>query len=250
MAYLARYANSHCSSANQVGENRLTLPRINFFTWFLIWRVPTLRILLNFAKCDENWELEEGLVGTVFQKVLRSKFPEWVILFPEVNIWTPEDASLQNKQSEKYYLPVLRNLLYPRFSGFANTMCAMKSAGNFKFTKIYDITLLYQKHIPSGSAADDTMYTPTLLESFTSKSPITITINVQTKSLSRIPVKRTKLERYLEHTWRDKDKLLIQLRTKAPHIENSASASLPNSLLQPEKPSSSIEGLISNDPSI
>ena len=82
---------------------QFSLPIINFFSWFLVWRVPTVKILLHMLKSDENWELELKSLSFVFSRLLRSKFSEWVVLFPEVNIWTPNGAALQGQVSNKYF---------------------------------------------------------------------------------------------------------------------------------------------------
>ncbi|EAZ63020.2 predicted protein, partial [Scheffersomyces stipitis CBS 6054] len=211
IAYLARHTNNAKSTKEASSQqNNLTLPEINFFSWFLLWKVPNIRLLLNFAKCDENWELEDDLICSVFEKTMSSKFPQWIVLFPEVNIWSQENAYLQKIQSEKYFLPILSNLLYPRFSGFFNAVHAIKSASTYRFNELLDITIAYQS---SEIREDDSkIYTPTLMEIFASESQITVTINISTKPISRIPIKRMKLERYLEHVWRSKDELLSQLQ--------------------------------------
>lgn len=179
----------------------------------MVWRMPCFRVLCNMAKCDENWELDTSLLEPVFEEIQRSKFPEWIVLFPEVNIWTKEDAELQKLQCEKFYLPVLLNVLYPRFSGFYNVINALSSKSNFKFSKLYDISIIYhQKNRVS----------PSLIGFFASEAPLTVTVHIKSKFLSRVPVKRSKLERYLEHAWVEKDRLLIQLESEGvPTLSSS-----------------------------
>lgn len=228
MAYLARYSDSKSQTENEL----LTLPRINFFSWFLLWRIPTLRILFNQAKCDENWELEQPLSEFFFRKILMSQNPEWIVLFPEVNVWTEADSALHKKQSEKYYLPILQNVLYPRFSSFYNVITTLHTKENYKVSNLYDITILYKKQqnpVHEG-VTDEDYYVPfkppTLLQIFSSQVPITVTINVKSKVLSRISVKRKRLERWLEHSWVDKDKLISHMCTSAPIVEVPKSTSL------------------------
>ncbi|KAK6462276.1 hypothetical protein DFJ63DRAFT_152573 [Scheffersomyces coipomensis] len=227
MAYLANYSIKKTNSTNL--ENRIRLPRINFFSWFTIWRLPTLRIFFNMAKCDENWELDESILEVVFSEVLHSKTPEWLVLFPEVNILTEGNLLLQKQQSERLCLPVLNNLLYPRFSGIFNVVTAINKKNSFKFTKIYDITILYQRE----GCVENIFRAPTLVETFaSSSSPITVHIIVKARFLSRLPSKRAKLERYIEHAWIDKDKQLAQLKEKQTfEIQNSQATKNCNSPL-------------------
>lgn len=191
-------------------SEKLNLPVTNFFSWFLVWRVPTIKILLHMLKSDENWEIDQKSLGFVFSRLLRSKLSQWIVLFPEVNIWTKEGAGLQRQLSNKYYLPHLNHLLYPRFSGFANIISALESSKPHPYSNLYDVTILYsQRHLKHF------LYNPpSLLEMFSCRNQIIVTIHIKVRPVSRIPVKRQKLERYLEHLWRHKDKLLCQLKTE------------------------------------
>lgn len=133
-------------SLQQDNEKELaqfTLPRVNFFTWFTTWKIPTLKMFFNIARCDENWELETELNHQVFDKIRKSKTPEWVVVFPEVNIFTKEAVKIHNEMSDKYYLVKLKNLLYPRFSGFYNAVQLLQDTA---FSRLYDITIVYYKN--------------------------------------------------------------------------------------------------------
>ncbi|WEJ96352.1 putative acyltransferase [Yamadazyma tenuis] len=116
--FAINYLSRHSFSKNK----ELEVPVVNFFTWFLLWKVPNINILRNMAKCDENWELDHSLNEVFFSKLFASKKVEWLVLFPEVNIFTAESSALQKIQCEKFYLPLLKNLLYPRFSSLHNVV--------------------------------------------------------------------------------------------------------------------------------
>lgn len=229
MAYLARFSNNVKPSGKETLQTfkHLTLPRINFFSWFRLWRVPSLRVLINLAKCDENWELEQSLNKVVFGSVMKTKVPEWIVLFPEVNIWTEEDSCLQKVQSEKFFLPKLQKVLYPRFSAFYNVISTLNKKKHSKFNKLYDVSILYDFGFENNQCLPSTIsgpanteafvqsgipfdISPNLIEIFSSATPITIYINVKSKTLQRIPTKRNKMEKWLEHTWVEKDKFLEQ----------------------------------------
>lgn len=191
---------------------QFSLPIINFFSWFLVWRVPTVKILLHMLKSDENWELELKSLSFVFSRLLRSKFSEWVVLFPEVNIWSPNGAALQGQVSNKYFLPKFNHLLYPRFSAFFNIISILNQSKPHAYLNMYDITILYTRN---GHGTISNQYKPpTLLDIFASAEPITVIVYVKIRSVSRIPTKRKKLEKYLEHLWIHKEKVISQLKAE------------------------------------
>lgn len=195
--YLARYS--------YFVNNDIEIPIVNFFTWFLIWKIPTLRILVNLAKNDENWELDTSLSEIFFNKLLESKKTEWLVLFPEVNIFTRESCYLQKLQSEKFYLPIFNNVLYPRFSSFYNVITMINSRNNYKFNKLYDLTIHYYK---VNENKEKIYFSPSLLDIFGSNENITINIDIKFKNITRVSHNRSKLERWLEKDWIEKDSYL------------------------------------------
>lgn len=223
MAYLAKHSLAYNKSHDSLNDH-LFLPRINFFTWFKIWRVPSFRVLYNIAKCDENWELEQNFSERAFSCLVRSKLPEWIILFPEVNIWTEENHSLQECQCKKFFLPNLRHLLYPRFSGFYNVLSTLKKKKCYKYTKLYDLTLLYENRATAQSSQDgiknsllqkhileQKFSSPTLRSIFSSNYETIVHVLIKTKQLNRIPSRRNKMEKWLEKNWIAKDKTLEKM---------------------------------------
>ncbi|ODV78501.1 uncharacterized protein CANTADRAFT_22493 [Suhomyces tanzawaensis NRRL Y-17324] len=208
IAVLARYSASR--SGDSPGGLNLTLPRTNIFSWFLVWTVPKLRLLYNMARCDENWELDSAIGVKLFRHLQISKYPEWIVVFPEVNIWTKLAHDIQKQQSEKYYLPMFDGLLYPRFSAFYNLISAINQSPSNKFFKIYDLSIIYELNGISKDA-NGTIWTPSLFEIFCSDSQTTIRVNVRVRSLTRVPSKRAKLEKYLEKLWLEKDRTLEEM---------------------------------------
>ncbi|KAI5952729.1 hypothetical protein KGF54_003596 [Candida jiufengensis] len=204
-----------------IGSNQkdLSLPIVNFFSWFLVWRIPNIKILFNLLKTDENWEIEEKSILYIFAQFLRSKFFEWIILFPEVNIWSENNYNIQRQVGHKYFLPKLDNLLYPRYSSFYNIITALTKFKPHPFSNLYDLTLIYCR--PGENSTELNYQPPTLSEIFASSKPITILVYVKIRSLGRIPHKRKKLERYLEHLWVHKDKIITQIKTENNNYNNS-----------------------------
>ncbi|ODQ81276.1 hypothetical protein BABINDRAFT_160646 [Babjeviella inositovora NRRL Y-12698] len=257
MAHVARVTAQKGYDNKQGSIKSLILPRINFFTWFSLWQIPSVRVFGKMLKSDENWELDDTLSNQLFSKVSTNAHPEWVILFPEVNIWTKEDAYLQQRQSEMYFTPVFQNLLYPRFSALANALSALKM-NNSLFSKYYDVTIVYYRprilhaasdaqspsfltgalssfpvtstllgasaqasgtvktEAPGGSFEiinEESFDPPSLLEIFSKKpSNLLVRVHVKSRLLSRVPTKRKKLEKWLENSWKEKDKLIDEMK--------------------------------------
>lgn len=146
-------------------------------------------------KCDENWEVHKLWADLIFRRVVRSDIPEWVILFPEVNIKTPTVSYFQQAQSKRYYLPEFEHILYPRFSGLHNAVDSLCRTPESKFETLYDVSLRYDPAPPN------------LMQFFASSGPIVVHVHVIAKPLSRVPLKRNKLEKWLEKAWMDKDRI-------------------------------------------
>lgn len=191
-------------------------PQTNFFAWFSLWRVPTIKTLVNIFKCDENWELSPQLAEAIFRRAVISEAPEWVVLFPEVNIITPTTLYFQNLQSERYYLPRFTNVLYPRFSGLYNAAVAINIATSMKFTRLYDVTLNYDHPM-------------SLLALFSSSKRFQVRIHVKAKSLTHLPQKRSKMEKWLEKAWVEKEKQvgLMEFDKRASTEESSLVLDIP-----------------------
>lgn len=176
-------------------------PRVNFFTWYAVWQIPTVKTWLNMVLCDENWELSKLLCESAFLKILASEAPQWVVVFPEVNIWTPTAAYQQRMQAKKYYLPYYDHTLYPRYPGLSNAVCTLGTKTNIKFSHAYNVTIFYHTKRP-----------PTLLQVFGSPTKICVTIDVKALPFNSIPQRKAKLEKWLERTWLEKDKQLAAMK--------------------------------------
>lgn len=172
---------------------------VNFFTWYTLWRVPTPKVWGNMVCCDENWELSTLMCRSVFRKVLLSNSPEWIVIFPEVNIWSQMAAYLQRLQSQRYCLPFFDHVLYPRFSGLVNAVQTVGTTKEPKFETLYDVTVSYSPRPPS------------LIELFASSEKFSVSLHVAAIPLLRLPQRRAKLERWVERTWEGKDRRLRQL---------------------------------------
>lgn len=196
----------------------MLIPKNKFFTWFEIWSIPTIDYYQHISQADENWEMDGETLVSVFQNYFESSSSstttsQWLTLFPEVNILTEKDLRMQNISGEKHYLPILENVLYPRFGAFANAVGGLYKTD---FTRLYDITLLYyNRNKVTGEILD--FNPPTLLNILGLRNwniETVLLVNVSGKFLSRVPLKRNKLEKYLENRWIKKDKLISKLKKR------------------------------------
>ncbi|ODV83279.1 hypothetical protein CANARDRAFT_209231 [[Candida] arabinofermentans NRRL YB-2248] len=195
--------------AIQEDLSTINLPRLNFFTWFSIWDIPNFRLFRNIYQSDENWELNDDTLQITFNKFLDSneRFVEWLITFPEVNIFSLKDWKLQKSLNEKYYLPNLNNLLYPRYSSFKNVINGLYGS---QFTRLYDITIIYYTKNELGEIQ---FKNPNILEIFgLSDDKYSIKIHIKAKLMSRLYINKTRLDKWLENKWVKKDKLITTLK--------------------------------------
>ncbi|GME86402.1 unnamed protein product [Ambrosiozyma monospora] len=85
--------------------SNLLIPKMNFFTWFHIWNMPSLKLFKNISETDENWELDSNTLHSIFKNYLddsdASESPSWLVSFPEVNIFTEADLKIQSELSDK-----------------------------------------------------------------------------------------------------------------------------------------------------
>ncbi|GMM38188.1 hypothetical protein DASC09_055270 [Saccharomycopsis crataegensis] len=209
---------------------QLPTPRLNFFTWSTIWRVPTVRLLTNIVNNDENWELDNSdivykLLKTSDYSVEKTEsqlsgqefeinnYPEWLILFPEVNIWNKTDLYLQQKQGEKYYLPKLNHLLYPRFKNFNKTIATIRKLKGLNIPHLHSLTIFYYDKLTKHEIC------PSLID-FVGDLPsnILVRVHIKSRSLKRLPTRSNKLEKWLENEWDSKEKLLESMERSIGHF--------------------------------
>lgn len=193
----------------------MLIPKVKFFTWFEIWSIPTIEYFKHIFQADENWELDGKTLVSLFHKYLDSPLSntQWLTLFPEVNMFTDKDSRMQNILGEKHYLPSFENVLYPRFGAFANVIGGLYKTN---YTRLYDITLVYYNRNKVTKEIID-FRAPSLLNILGIRDDnieTVILVHVAGKFLNRVPLKKNKLEKYLENRWIKKDKLIEKLEKR------------------------------------
>ncbi|TID17259.1 hypothetical protein CANINC_004023 [Pichia inconspicua] len=194
----------------------ILIPKVTFFTWYKLWSIPSIDYFKHISQADENWEMDgETLVSTFhnFLDIPSLNLTQWVVTFPEVNMFTEKDLRMQNILGEKHYLPPFEHVLYPRFGNFANVIGGLYKT---KYTRLYDLTLIYyNRDKRTGKIID--FKPPSLLSILGVRDPnieTVILVHIAGKFFSHVPLKRNKLEKYLESRWMKKDRLIAKLEKR------------------------------------
>ncbi|CAR23226.1 Mum3p [Lachancea thermotolerans CBS 6340] len=91
-----------------------TMLGLKFVTWGRVCNMPSLRLLSSILAGDENCAVDAARL----QEFLEDRGNQILAVFPEVNVLTPELRLVQRKLAKDNYLPMLNNVLYPRFKNF------------------------------------------------------------------------------------------------------------------------------------
>lgn len=208
--------------ASRETPNQREKPRVSFFTWFSLWSLPSSRTIRNMAKVDENWELSASAADQIFGSILISPVHDWIVLFPEVNIWSEEAKDRQNRLGNRYFLPSLRHLLYPRVQSVASVSAALN--GKYKVWRLYDVTIGYFQRDEDHNL---TLVRPSLFDLVLSREETLVIIHVKERPIKKIQCKRSKLERWLEKVWVEKDSI-IQFTLDNPSLQDKVDGKTAN----------------------
>lgn len=177
-------------------------PDVFFFSWLSLWSFPSVRAFHHMLHLDENWSLEPGLVQEVFGGIGTSDTPDWVVCFPETNVWSTAACQRQNTQARVYCQPPLSQVLYPRCAMVQNAVEGLRS----KVSKVYDLTIRYEQAAMEGATPATSPTTPSLVEVLT--SPVTVYVHVEAVPMRSVPARPRKLHRWLEKRWFAKERAL------------------------------------------
>jgi hypothetical protein len=138
----------------------------------------------------------------------KNKF-NWIVHFPEANIFEENVQIIHHYQAELNYLPQYKELLYPRLKNFTNFIESQKNNNHTSIKSLLDLTILYYHPIK------ETFINPTIFEIMTVKQPVLIVhIDFKLRPLSKLPTKPRRLERWLEEDWSEKDKMIDAIKTQ------------------------------------
>jgi hypothetical protein len=183
---------------------RITL---SFFIWSSIWQAPGFKLFWKLLNNDENWEMNVVELEQQLIKLFKLKENNWIAHFPEVNICTEKNLTLQGQQLERNFIPKFKDVLYPRFNNFNNLIKAVGNNANSStgepLKNVLGLTILYYNPVKNAFT------NPTLFEILTLKQPVfIIDVDFRMKLLNKLPLKNRKLEKWLENEWTEKDKIL------------------------------------------
>lgn len=157
-----------------------------YFTWFHLWRVPSVHGLWNMARADENWKL-----SPMAEYQLSPHIEVPVVVFPEVNVFSHKALDIQNLYSQLAYGPRFEQVLHPRYMAVANMQ---RMAGSHRW---YDATITYNVDHPH----------PTLIDAFT--KPVAATVAWEPIAFA---LREKRMRRQLEQGWQRKDRQLSTTR--------------------------------------
>jgi len=180
---------------------------LSFLNWNSLWKVPSIKTVVEFFKNDENWTLVPLVLENKLTSLIRNFRNNWIVHFPEVNVFTEHNLYLQNQQVEKFYLPKLNNSLYPRFNNFINLIDVINVHQACPIQNLIDLSIVYYNPVKN------VFKNPSLFEILTLKQPyFIINIDVKVKPINKLPTKQRKLEKWLENDWCEKDKTIEMMQ--------------------------------------
>lgn len=194
-----------------------------FASWRRLMKYPSLIHFWSIFRNNEN----AAVSVSTFKKY---KGLEKIVVFPEVNIFTPEVKLIERKLMKVKCkgLPVLHNVLYPRFGTFVNLIKALTNETSKRGLRMLEHLILpskcdYQESInlvsltiiyytislkPSGEyKLEQTL--PALWDIWSLESPLIICVHSTNHNLDKLGRKKqTQLESWLETQWCAKDRLI------------------------------------------
>ncbi|SCU85152.1 LAFA_0D14136g1_1 [Lachancea sp. 'fantastica'] len=96
-------------------------PKLRFVGWGRLTSIPSVKFFASILFKDENAKVSSNDI----ERVLMREGNECLALFPEVNVITSELRLVQRKLAKESYLPLLDNVLYPRFKNFNSAISCL-----------------------------------------------------------------------------------------------------------------------------
>ncbi|CDO96484.1 unnamed protein product [Kluyveromyces dobzhanskii CBS 2104] len=204
-------------------QSQFGADNVIFASWTRLMKYPSLKHFWTIFRHDENASVSAC-------KLKRFYGPENLVLFPEVNVFTPEVKFIERKLMKLKYkgLPILHNVLYPRFKTFVNLIQAFSNSSNRKWcrvleylilpteaitrdsTKLLDLTLVYYTiKLNDFGEYKLEQTTPALWDVWSLETPLFLCIHASYHDFEKLSKKKPKqLESWLENQWSLKDKLI------------------------------------------
>lgn len=204
-------------------QSQFGAENVIFAGWTRLMKYPSFKHFWTIFRHDENDNVSVS-------KIKKFYGPENLVIFPEVNIFTPEVKLIERKLMKLKYkgLPVLHNVLYPRFGTFVNLIKAFSNSNDRKWCrmleylilptepilrdsmKLLDLTLVYYKITLNSMGEYKLEQTiPALWDIWSLESPMILCIHSSYHDVDKLTKKKPKqLESWLETQWCAKDKLI------------------------------------------
>ena len=124
--------------------------RLGDLKWFVkqsVKWVPGVGWGMQFLNCifvKRDWKRDENRIAKAFYRLVKSKIPFYMVIFPEGTRIKPAKVAESVRFSEEHGLPVMNKVLFPRTKGFIATVKGLRQ----QIDAIYDVTILYNDHVP------------------------------------------------------------------------------------------------------
>lgn len=160
---------------------------------------PTLHTALYSLRGRANWTTPNSLLDKVFEDPLHTpkSRSKWIVVFPEVASWSPEEMRQHQLLCAANGAPLLKHLLYPRFSGFVQAVDFFR---DLDINAIYDLTICYSHESQPGIPVK-----PGITASLVSQHEWCIDVVTKRYKMSGLPTKQKRLIKWLEKLWYRKD---------------------------------------------
>ena len=131
-----------------VARSKKCLGDLKWFVKDILKYVPGVGWGMLFIDClfvKRNWPDDREHIQRVFDKILNSQVPLWLMIFAEGTRVSPSKIVSSQEYAKKYGLTPLKHVLFPRTKGFAATVQTLHR----HVQAVYDVTIGYIEGVPT-----------------------------------------------------------------------------------------------------
>lgn len=174
-----------------------SLAGLKFFVKDIIKYLPGPGWGMLFLDCifvKRTWSKDASTINRVFQRLLSTKQPFWLVSFVEGTRITRKKRDSSQKYASKNELPLLSRVLQPRTKGFTASLTGL----HHTIDAVYSVTIYYPQGIPG-------------LWQLASGSVKHIKVNVKRIPMSRFPSSDQERKEWLIQRYVEKDEIMRKL---------------------------------------
>lgn len=183
-----------------------------FYAYKHCSRLFSLRALISMLLRKYDWilpvELLPEVFSAMFESPLRQHGGKWVVLFPEVQMFTLTDLQAQRQTLLKQGCRATTSVLYPRFNAFYDTVQLLRDCC---YTSVLNVTISYYnvrnpKRVFRG--------VPTYLDVLLTCKEWVVQVDIERVPMSVLSYKERRVTKWLERRWYQKDQQLSSMRRR------------------------------------